>query len=75
MLKELFLLSASVMLGLAADATAFGAEVNGGREMYLQYCGSCHVSLQPNEKRNMSATTEILENIGANSNGRETRVA
>lgn len=42
MLKELFLWSASVMLGLAADATAFGAEVNGGREMYLQYCGSCH---------------------------------
>ena len=42
MLKELFLWSASVMLGLAADATAFGAEVNVGREMYVQYFGSGH---------------------------------
>jgi mono/diheme cytochrome c family protein len=42
MLKELLLLSAGAMLGLFAVPIAFGAEVNGGREMYLQYCGSCH---------------------------------
>jgi hypothetical protein len=36
MLKELLLWSAGAMLGVFAVPIAFGAEVNGGREMYLQ---------------------------------------
>jgi len=41
-LKNLLFCSAALMPLLMLYTTTFSGEINGGREMYLQYCASCH---------------------------------
>lgn len=41
---KLIILSASALFILTVQMNAFGAETSGGKQMYLQYCGSCHGS-------------------------------
>ena len=42
MLKRTIIMSAGVLFVLNLHLNAFGADANGGRQMYLQYCASCH---------------------------------
>jgi len=38
----LFVLGPAALLALSAQGNAWASEGNSGRQMYLQYCGSCH---------------------------------
>jgi mono/diheme cytochrome c family protein len=42
MLLRLLLCAITATFVLSLQAKTFGADPNGGKQMYLQYCGSCH---------------------------------